>query len=130
MTGSIKGITLNESHIGRQIKVTRDEGTSNYLPLGFVATITEVNPENIRVTDIEDFICLDYLELNDYNFVWIDLEPTKAFSVSERKKAAKAIYNAKEALDLAITEARSGGILVSISRIELEISYQAKKEIY
>lgn len=129
----IDGVEVTSEHVGKNLRVIKSSN-SHWLPVNFIATIVGVrcNGEIIlQDTGGVDSYYDVYLESDCWGFEWVTpVKPKKSSTKPMRQKLAKAVREAKAALDLAVSEAEEAGMVVDISKDCVKITFNPPLEEY
>lgn len=128
----IEGVEVTSEHIGKNLKVVSTTHR-RWLPVGFVTTIVDVFESLLVLRNVKgesSWYGVAALA-NNFEFEWVTLpKPKNSSTKSQRQKLAKAIKEAKVALDSAIQEAEEVGMKVDISNDGVKITFNPPVEEY
>lgn len=128
----IEGVEVTSEHIGKKLEVVSSDN-DRWLPEGFVTTVVSVSEYSITLKDTGGEGSIYEVDKNeiDWEFKWTTPpKPQKTSTKPIRQKLAKAIKEAKAALDSAILEAEEVGMVVDISNDCVKITFNPPVEEY
>lgn len=130
----VDGVEITSEHIGDELEVLVS-CSDRWLPVGFVTAIVGVSTDGlITLQDVGGEESVYEIDLDDaklWKFKWVTHpKPKKSSTKQQRQKLAKAIREAKAALDLAVSEAEEVGMVVDISKDDVKITFNPPVEEY
>lgn len=129
----IDDVEVTSEHIGKKLEVLKSD-EDHWLPVDFITTIKGVHDNGVILLHdtggADSYYEVD-LESNCWKFKWVTPhKPKNPSTKPQRQKLAKAIREAKAALDSAIQEAEEVGMVVDVSKDNIKITFNPPVEEY